>query len=66
MKKRCISWLMVLCMVVSLLPSTVWAAETVGSGACGENLSWELDSEGTLTIRGSGKMAILTSKGENQ
>ena len=26
------------------------------SGTCGENLTWELDSEGTLTISGSGDM----------
>ena len=27
------------------------------SGTCGENITWELDSEGTLTISGSGDMA---------
>ena len=27
------------------------------SGTCGDNLTWELDSEGTLTISGTGKMA---------
>ena len=29
---------------------------TATSGTCGENLTWELDSEGTLTISGSGEM----------
>lgn len=28
----------------------------VASGTCGENLTWELDSEGTLTISGTGDM----------
>lgn len=32
------------------------AADIVDSGKCGENLTWELDSEGTLTISGTGKM----------
>lgn len=28
----------------------------IQSGTCGENLTWKLDSEGTLTISGTGKM----------
>jgi len=32
------------------------AAEIVESGTCGENLSWTLDSVGTLTISGEGAM----------
>ncbi len=32
------------------------AAETVDSGTCGDNLTWVLDDEGTLTISGSGEM----------
>ena len=35
---------------------TVSAAEIVESGKCGENISYTLNSEGTLTIRGTGKM----------
>ncbi len=30
--------------------------EYVASGTCGENLTWTLDSEGTLTISGTGEM----------
>ena len=30
--------------------------EFVDSGTCGENLTWTLDSEGTLTISGEGDM----------
>ena len=35
---------------------SVSAAEVVDSGTCGDNLTWSLDSDGTLTISGSGKM----------
>lgn len=33
----------------------------VGSGTCGENLTWELTSDGVLTISGTGEMANFTS-----
>ncbi len=36
---------------------TADAATVVSSGACGANLTWELDDEGTLTIAGTGDMA---------
>lgn len=72
MKKRILSLLMVLAMVVSLLPMNVLmisaeptegedlpngAATIVASGECGangDNLTWTLDDEGTLTISGEG------------
>ena len=38
--------------------------ETVASGSCGEDLSWTLDDEGTLTISGSGEMTNWTDAGE--
>lgn len=31
-------------------------ANTVASGTCGDNLTWTLDSAGTLTISGTGEM----------
>ena len=48
-------------MIASLLPATALAADVVVSGTCGaegdgSNLTWTLDSEGTLTISGSGDM----------
>ncbi|MBQ1675381.1 MAG: leucine-rich repeat protein [Oscillospiraceae bacterium] len=45
-------------MVLTLIPAaTVTAhAETVASGECGDNLTWTLDDQGTLTISGTGKM----------
>ena len=42
--------------------TAVQGAEMVASGTCGDNLTWSLDSAGTLTISGSGAM---TSFGSN-
>ena len=36
------------------------AEETAASGTCGDKLTWTLDSEGTLTISGTGKMKDYT------
>ena len=43
---------------VSLLTVSAFAAEEVASGTCGDNLTWVLDDEGTLTISGTGDMVI--------
>ncbi len=46
----------------------VMAADIVGSGACGaegNNVTWELDAEGLLTIRGSGAIADYLSWDES-
>ena len=56
LKKRLYSALIVLTMLLSLLPVNTVFAETVASGSCGDNATWTLDSEGTLTVSGSGKM----------
>ena len=43
-----------------VLPGTARAADIVASGECGKdggNVTWTLDSEGTLTISGTGEMA---------
>ena len=56
MKKRFLSLAMVLCMLlttVTILPITANAAS---SGTCGDNLTWTLDNDGTLTISGTGDM----------
>ena len=44
-------------MIFTLLPMSVFAADVVSSGKCGSNLTWTLDSEGTLTISGTGAMS---------
>ena len=38
-------------------------SSVVYSGACGDNATWTLDDEGTLTIDGSGPMTDYTNKG---
>lgn len=75
MKKRMISCLLALCLVLSLMPAA--AAAEVASGTCGkdliyttdgegnmivrENLNWSLDDAGTLTITGTGAMEDYTN-----
>ncbi len=54
--KRVISLLLALVMVVSVMPVTSFASEIVDSGTCGENVTWELTADGTLTIDGKGAM----------
>ncbi len=40
---------------------TATAADLVDSGTCGENLTWTLDSDGVLTISGTGAMTNFTN-----
>lgn len=54
--KRFLGTLLCLCILLTLLPVNALAAETASSGSCGDNLTWELDAEGTLTISGTGDM----------
>ena len=59
MKKRIFSFVLAVLMIASFLPATALAADIVDSGTCGakgSNLTWTLDSEGVLTISGSGDM----------
>lgn len=61
MKKRIFSFVLAVLMIASLLPAAALAADVVASGTCGaegdgSNLTWTLNSEGTLTISGTGKM----------
>ena len=55
MKKRILFLALVMVMIFTLLPVSAFA-DTVKSGTCGGNLTWTLDSEGTLTISGTGAM----------
>ena len=63
MRKRICSLLLALLMVVTMLPTTSAAAETA-SGTCGENgdnLTWILTADGTLTISGEGEMGSCSA-----
>ena len=46
----------VMCVAACLLMSPAACADYVASGSCGDNLIWRFDSEGLLTISGSGEM----------
>lgn len=58
MKKLCtiLTVLVLTVLCIALLPTDAQAAEVTAGGNCGENLTWTLDSEGTLTISGEGEM----------
>lgn len=58
MRIRNLLTLAVCCLAAVLLSGTALAADAdiVDSGTYGRNLTWTLDSEGTLTISGQGKM----------
>ena len=55
-QKRFLFTLVLLLMIFCTMFVTASAAETVKSGKCGDNLTWTFDSEGTLTISGTGPM----------
>ena len=56
MKKKLIAWLLVICMAISLLPAAALADTAATSGKCGDNVTWTLSDDGTLTISGKGAM----------
>ena len=56
MKKRMMSVLLTLCMLVSIISAVPITASAATSGTCGDNLTWTLDDNGTLTISGTGRM----------
>ena len=60
MKKRILSILLAVLMLLSALPlgmvDTAYAAAALASGKCGDSATWTLDNTGTLTISGTGPM----------
>lgn len=62
--RRLTALALVLCMLAALT-AEIFAADIIGSGYCGaegdgKNLLWSLDSAGTFTIKGTGKMKDYT------
>ncbi|MFQ7292864.1 MAG: leucine-rich repeat domain-containing protein [Monoglobales bacterium] len=53
MKKMCLKIFILLCMGLLFAPVFVSAQS---SGTCGDNVTWTLDNNGTLTISGTGAM----------
>ncbi len=45
-------------MIITMLSTAAYAAEPIANGKCGENVNWVLDSEGTLTITGTGEIDV--------
>jgi hypothetical protein len=62
MRKRCLTVILTLVLVVMAFPMLAKAADEVASGTCGDNLTWTLDSDGLLTISGTGEMSDYTSQ----
>ena len=56
MYKRILIWLLTAAMAVGLLSGTVSATGSLGEGSCGENLTWVLAEDGTLSVSGEGAM----------
>ncbi len=55
--KKILSLILAAVMLMMVLPGIgAFAAEVVDSGKCGDNLTWVLTSDGTLTISGEGEM----------
>ncbi len=53
MTKRIFGLILTIAMLCALLPCAASAAAT---GTCGDNVTWVLDDDGTLTISGTGDM----------
>lgn len=65
MKKKFLAVLTLAILLVFGVAQGAWAA-TVDSGQCGDDLTWTLDSNGTLTISGSGAMEDYTLEWDYQ
>ena len=65
MKKKFLAILVCLMLVIAVLSTSALAAKVIDSGSCGDNLTWKLDADGTLTISGEGAMADLFDEDTN-
>ena len=54
MRKKLLSILLVLSLMLALVPAAF--AADIASGTCGSGVAWALDNDGTLTITGSGQI----------
>lgn len=56
LKTRVLTTVLALCLLAGIFPTTALATNVVASGSCGTNVEWVLDSDGTITISGTGRM----------
>lgn len=56
MKKKLSSFGLALTILLSLIVALPFTVSAASSGMCGENLTWSVDDDGTLTISGTGTM----------
>ncbi len=54
--KKLFGLITVLCLITVIFAVPVLGAEVDAEGTCGDNLTWMLDTEGVLTISGTGDM----------
>ncbi len=52
--KKLISYMLTVCMLASIFTALPTFVSAASSGTCGDNLTWTLDDNGTLTISGTG------------
>ena len=55
-KTKILYFVLALAFIITSFSLSVFA-ENMESGTCGDNLTWAIDYEGTLTISGTGKMS---------
>ena len=56
LKKRFLSILLTAVLLLSAVPLVLVDTAYAGIGTCGDNVTWKLTSDGTLTISGKGAM----------
>lgn len=56
-KLKMLSAVIAVLMILPIVSFCAFAVGATGSGACGQNVNWELDENGVLTISGTGPMA---------
>ena len=61
-EKTWIVWILGLCLLARLLPGLAVETQAVTAGTCGNDLTWVLNSEGTLTITGKGAIPDYTAR----
>ena len=55
--KKLMSFVLCICMLIGVLATMPINVSAATSGTCGDNLTWTLDDNGTLTISGTGNMS---------